>query len=235
MSVQCQQHSLKVQNTGNPRIPTERLPYLHVYSTCTYNLTCFMAKSCCKQKALICFKHLSQVAIELARSDWNSCATETEQTQYLLSYMRQHSRGDKSILYTVAGQEMCEAGFRMVYGLRYNRFNAIKAKFASRSCCSWAWATWEEPHEGCNHSGYQRAAYVCAEGWRSDTSQHRCSFAILPNQGWCLHSRFWWSLRGWTGLLQTIDTLQDLKVEVPSRQDTRGTTQYYYCVTYIWS
>ncbi len=44
--------------------------------------------------------------------------------------MRVHSRGNKSVLYTVAGQEVCEASFRMVYGLRCNRFTSVKAKFA---------------------------------------------------------------------------------------------------------
>ena len=65
------------------------------------------------------------------RGDFYSLATETEQTQHVLDYMREHSRGDRAVLYTVAGRQVCEACFRMVYGLRYNRFASIKAKFHS--------------------------------------------------------------------------------------------------------
>ncbi len=90
-----------------------------------------MTKFCCDQKAVMCFKLLSQADIERIRQEFYSCTTEMEQTQCLLNYMRKHSRGDKVVLYTVAGQEVCEASFRMVYGLRYNRFTSIKGKFAS--------------------------------------------------------------------------------------------------------
>ena len=45
--------------------------------------------------------------------------------------MLQHSQGDRRVLYTVGGQEVCETCFRMVYGFRYNRFAAIKSKFTS--------------------------------------------------------------------------------------------------------
>jgi len=58
----------------------------------------------------------------------NSCNV---QTQKIVSYMRQHSRDDGSVLYTVAGQEVCETCFRMVYGIRYKRYSAMKAKFRS--------------------------------------------------------------------------------------------------------
>ena len=37
---------------------------------------------------------------------------------------------DGDVLYTVAGQEVCETCFRMVYDLRYNRFIMIKKKFS---------------------------------------------------------------------------------------------------------
>jgi hypothetical protein len=90
-----------------------------------------MTKSCCDRKEVTCFKLLSQADIECIRQEFYSCTTETEQTQRLLDYMREHSRRDRSVLYTVAGQEICEASFRMVYGLRYNRFASIKAKFVS--------------------------------------------------------------------------------------------------------
>lgn len=112
-------------------------PNLFILSTFLYlgtpefPVTKLMTKYCCDRKAVTCFKLLSQADIECVRQEFYSCATETEQTQYLLHYMREHSRGDKSVLYTVAGQEICETSFRMVYGLRYNRFSSVKARFAS--------------------------------------------------------------------------------------------------------
>ena len=96
-----------------------------------FPVTELMTKCCCDRKAVTCFKLLSQADIERVRQEFYSCSTETQQTQYLLHYMREHSRGDKSVLYTVAGQEVCETSFRMVYGLRYNRFSSVKARFAS--------------------------------------------------------------------------------------------------------
>ena len=45
--------------------------------------------------------------------------------------MREHRRGDGTVLYTVAGRSACETCFRMVHGVRYNRFSFVKAKFAS--------------------------------------------------------------------------------------------------------
>ena len=53
------------------------------------------------------------------------------QTQKIIDYMRAHCRDDKSVLYTIAGHEVCETCFRMVFGIRYNRFTAMKAKFVS--------------------------------------------------------------------------------------------------------
>lgn len=43
----------------------------------------------------------------------------------------QHFQGDKSILYTVAGPDVCESAFRLAYGIRYNRFNCVNNKFSS--------------------------------------------------------------------------------------------------------
>ncbi len=88
-----------------------------------------MTRSCCSRGHVTCFKRLSQADIESTRHGFYSLQTETEQTQHMLDYMRQHSRGDKTVLYTVAGQEVCEVSFRMAYGLRYNRFMSMKAKF----------------------------------------------------------------------------------------------------------
>lgn len=89
-----------------------------------------MTKRCCDRKQVTCFKRLSQSDIEQVREEFYTLSTETQQTQHLLEYMRQHAHRNKPILYTVAGQEVCETCFRMVYGVRYNRFCVIKAKFA---------------------------------------------------------------------------------------------------------
>lgn len=47
----------------------------------------------------------------------------------MLDYMKEHSRGDQSILYTIAGHEVCEVCFTLVYGIRHNRFQVMKSKF----------------------------------------------------------------------------------------------------------
>lgn len=87
-----------------------------------------MMHHCCSKKEITCFKLLTQAAIERIRTSVYSLS-ETEQTQHVLNYLLEHSRGDKSVLYTVGGQEVCETCFRMVYGFRYNRFNSVKEKF----------------------------------------------------------------------------------------------------------
>ena len=88
-----------------------------------------MSKQCCDRKDVTCFKLLSQSDIEQAREAFYTLSSETQQTQYVLDYMRQHVRGDKYILYTIAGREVCETCFRMVYGIRYGRFYVMKTKF----------------------------------------------------------------------------------------------------------
>ena len=87
-----------------------------------------MTHHCCNRKAVTCFKLLTQATIEQARMALCSLS-ETEQTQFMLDYMREHSQGNQGILYSVGGQVVCETCFRKVYGLRYNRFTAIKRKF----------------------------------------------------------------------------------------------------------
>lgn len=72
---------------------------------------------------------LTQATIERIRVAVYS-VSETEQIQQILTYMLDHSQGSH-ILYTVGGQHVCEKCFRLVYGLRYNRFAAIKEKFES--------------------------------------------------------------------------------------------------------
>ena len=89
-----------------------------------------MTKSCCDRSSVTCFKLLSQHHIESVRSEFYK-SSEVMQTQQIVSYMRQHCQDDQSVLYTVAGQEVCETCFRMVYGIRYKRFLSMKAKFQS--------------------------------------------------------------------------------------------------------
>lgn len=89
-----------------------------------------MTRCCCQRKEITCFKLLTQATIERIRSTIYSIS-ETEQIQLILNYMREHSQGDQGILYSVGGQQVCETCFRMVYGFRYNRFAAMKAKFQS--------------------------------------------------------------------------------------------------------
>jgi len=89
-----------------------------------------MTRSCCQRKQVTCFKLLTQATIESIRSTVYSLS-ETEQTQHILNYMREHSQGDEDVLYTVGGQQVCETCFRMVHGFRYNRFAAMKAKYQS--------------------------------------------------------------------------------------------------------
>ena len=89
-----------------------------------------MTRCCCQRKQVTCFKLLTQATIERIRSTIYSIS-ETEQIQLILNYMREHSQGDQGILYSVGGQQVCETCFRMVYGFRYNRFAAMKAKFQS--------------------------------------------------------------------------------------------------------
>lgn len=87
-----------------------------------------MTKTCCNHKKVTCFKLLSQNVIDTIRSEFYT-SKETEQTQMIIDYMGGHSRGDKTILYTVGGQEVCKSCFRMVYGLRRHRFSSIEKKY----------------------------------------------------------------------------------------------------------
>lgn len=92
------------------------------------NATVSSCLHCCNRKAVTCFKLLAQSTIEYIRLSIYS-VSEIEQTQVVVNYMVQHSQGDRHVLYTVGGQEVCETCFCMVYGFRRNRFAAIKTKF----------------------------------------------------------------------------------------------------------
>ena len=87
---------------------------------------------CCSKREVTYFKKLSQIDLEGTRAEFYSTANETQQNQLILSFMKQHSRSRNDlILYSVCGQVVCENCFRLVYGIRRNRFKTIKAKFMS--------------------------------------------------------------------------------------------------------
>lgn len=107
------------------------LPYNYLMSNVNLNVrnaTVSSCLHCCSRKAVTCFKLLAQSTIEYIRLLIYS-VSEIEQTQVVVNYMVQHSQGDRHVLYTVGGQEVCETCFCMVYGFRRNRFAAIKTKF----------------------------------------------------------------------------------------------------------
>lgn len=88
-----------------------------------------IVKKCCNRKMITCFKKVSQVAIEICRDHFISNKSEVQQSQFVIDYMRSHVRDDKSILYSVSGQEVCETCWRLTYGIRLNRFKALLLKF----------------------------------------------------------------------------------------------------------
>ena len=90
-----------------------------------------MHKRCCHHKHVTCFRQVSQEAIELCRNELYSGKSETQQNQMVLGYMRQHSGSNKSVLYCVSGQNVCETCWRLTYGIRYNKFQSLKSKFES--------------------------------------------------------------------------------------------------------
>ena len=92
-----------------------------------FQASVLITKSCCARRRVTCFKLLSQYCIESLQKNFYALS-EIEQVQKVLTYMNEHRRTDGSVLYSVGGQEVCETAFRMAYGLRYNRFAAIKLK-----------------------------------------------------------------------------------------------------------
>ena len=90
-----------------------------------------MHKRCCHRKHVTCFRRVSQEAIELCRNELYSGKSKTQQNQMVLGYMRQHSGSNKSLLYCVSGQKVCETCWRLTYGIRYNKFQSLKSKFES--------------------------------------------------------------------------------------------------------
>lgn len=88
-----------------------------------------MNRKCCASKTVSCFKKLSQLDIELARDEY-LCGNETQQNQFVLDYLRRNKKhSDNSVLYSIAGQEVCELAWRLAYGIRRNRFKRLFDKF----------------------------------------------------------------------------------------------------------
>ena len=83
-----------------------------------------------RQCEIDCFKKLSQLDVEGARKRFYELGSETEQNQWVIDYMQQHSESTSSVMYQVSGKSVCETCWRQVYGLRYNKFSVLKAKFA---------------------------------------------------------------------------------------------------------
>ena len=90
-----------------------------------------MFRKCCDRKRITCFKSISQATIEQCRDQLDSLGSETRQNQFIITYMRDHSRKDKSVLYTLCGEQVCEVCWRLTYGIRYNKFRGLKDKYTS--------------------------------------------------------------------------------------------------------
>ena len=94
-----------------------------------FSVQCLLLMKCCNSKVVTCFKKICQQAIEDCRHKFYELKTETQHNQFLLDYLIEHSRSDKSILHAVSGQVLCEKSWRLVYGIRYCRFQSVKEKF----------------------------------------------------------------------------------------------------------
>lgn len=99
--------------TGIPEFPTSELVF----------------KRCCDRKQITCFRKVSQSDIDNVRSGFYSLDNETTRNQFVLDYFRTHSRNDKTILFSVVGQVICETCWRLVYGIRYHKFKSLLSKF----------------------------------------------------------------------------------------------------------
>ena len=69
-------------------------------------------------------------------------STETKRNQMIIDYLIQHLGCDGIVHYTVSGKSVCETCWRLVCGLRYNKFSTLK-KIQEWSVESRAW---EERH-----------------------------------------------------------------------------------------
>lgn len=76
---------------------------------------------------------LSYADIEATRRHYYSTQSDTESTQNqkFIEYFIQHSSCDNIVHYAVAGKSVCETCWRLVCGLRFNKFSTLKHKFQS--------------------------------------------------------------------------------------------------------
>ena len=102
--------------------------FLGIPEFCTEAL---LTKHCCSRSVVTCFRKLSQVDIDGLRERLYSLESETAQNQLVLDYFAQHSSDSSAVMYTVAGKTVCESCWRLVHGLRYNKFSSLKQKFAA--------------------------------------------------------------------------------------------------------
>ena len=72
---------------------------------------------------------LSYKDIEVTRQHYSMPRTETMQNQLIIDYFIQHSGCDCIIHYSVSGISVCKTCWRLVCGLRYNKFSMLKKKF----------------------------------------------------------------------------------------------------------
>lgn len=117
-------------------------PLSHTHLNCCCAMTLYLGKpekevedlllmKCCDPKQVTCFKKISQLSIEECRKKLYIGKTETQQNQFVLQYMIDHAKSDKMVLYTIFGQEVCEKCWRLVYGIRHNRFYSLVKKFTN--------------------------------------------------------------------------------------------------------
>ncbi len=83
---------------------------------------CLMSQYCCQCKQVTCFKLLAITRYNRAHTI-NSLFVIG-----ILADSAEHSQTE-GIVNSVGGHQVCETCFRNVYGFRYNRFVAMKAKF----------------------------------------------------------------------------------------------------------
>lgn len=91
-----------------------------------------ISKKCCSRSSITCFKKLSVADIEGVRSDFYGLHTETKQNQFVIDYLRRHSDCSgslTSVLFTVAGKNVCQHCWRLAHGIKYTRFRNLLAKF----------------------------------------------------------------------------------------------------------
>ena len=66
------------------------------------------------------------------RSEFFSLSSETAQNQFVIDYLKHHSDCSKSVesvLFTIAGKNVCQQCWRLAYGIKYTRFKGILEKF----------------------------------------------------------------------------------------------------------